>query len=116
MPRRPGITHEARAKVLLELKEFQQQHPEGCTVTRLSLRLGWRKKETERTVDDLVESGMVYGDYVSPWVLTHPKGSKLVTSGDLIKVSPWGDEFLRRWDELTKLAEARDHHYSEMEY
>lgn len=105
----------SRARVLLELKRFQQEHPEGCTVTRLNQRLGWSSNETERTVDDLVESGMVFGDYAPPWVVTHIKGMILPKSGGyLLKVSPWGDEFLKHWDELTKLSKAQDHQYTEV--
>jgi hypothetical protein len=57
---------------------------------------------------------MVYGDYLSPWVQDHIKGSILPESGGyLLKVSPWGDAFLKHWEELEKLSTARDHHYSE---
>ena len=116
MPKKRGISHESRARAVLKLKTLQQIHPEGCTVTRLAQKLGWRNKETEETVEDLVQSGMIYGDYVSQWARTHLKGSKLPRSGAyLLKVSPYGDEFLRLWNELTRMAESRDHHYSEME-
>ena len=115
MPKKAGVSHESRAKMLLTLKELQQQYPDGCTVTRLSQKLGWRNRETQRTVDDLVESGMIYGDYASEWVLTHLKGTILPKSGGyLLKVSPWGDEFLSHWNQLTKLSEARDHQYTEV--
>jgi len=115
MPRKQGISHDARAKVMLELKTFQQSHPEGCALTRLNQRLGWNTNYTARVIDDLVSSGMVYGDYVSEWARTHHKSSTLSKSGDyLLKVSPWGDEFLKHWEELEKLSKARDHHYSEL--
>jgi hypothetical protein len=60
---------------------------------------------------------MVYGDYASHWVVSHIKSSKLPkTGGYLLKVSPWGDEFLKHWEELNKLSTATDHQYSEFEY
>lgn len=90
---------------MLELKRFQQQNPDGCTVTRLSQLLNWRGTDTNTIVDDLVQSGMVYGDYLTPWVRTHPSGSKIPKTGNyLVKVSPWGDEFLKHWEELDKLS------------
>jgi hypothetical protein len=59
---------------------------------------------------------MVYGDYVSPWTKNHIKSSILPESGGyLLKVSPWGDEFLKHWEELEKLSIARNHHYSEIQ-
>ena len=73
--------------------------------------------DTQKIVDDLDESGMVHGDRVSPWVKAHLKGSILIKSGGyLLKVSPWGDEFLKHWEELNKLSAATNHHYSELEY
>jgi len=112
MPRISGISHEARARALLELRAFQQLHPEGCTLTRLNQRLGWKTKDTTRVVDDLVSSEMVYGEYVSDWARTHEKSSILSMSGGyLLTVSHWGDEFLKHWDELDRLSTARDHHY-----
>ncbi|MBI3859553.1 MAG: hypothetical protein HY296_04860 [Thaumarchaeota archaeon] len=118
MPKRPTISHEARVTVILALRAYQHEHPDGCTLTRLNQRLGWRTKETTKTINDLVQSGMVYGDYLTPWVLTHPnpKHRLFKSGGYLLKVSPWGDEFLKHWEELNKLGTARDHHYSELEY
>ncbi len=70
-----------------------------------------------RMIDDLVSSGIIYGDYVFPWARLHTKEGKLTKSGGhLPKVSPWGDEFLKHWDELNRLSTARDHHHSEIEY
>ena len=60
---------------------------------------------------------MVYGDYLSPWSSSHIKPHKLTENmGYLLKVSPWGDQFLEHWKAITELAAARDHHYSEIEY
>lgn len=82
----------------------------------LRQKLSWRKRETDEVIDNLVSSGMVYGDYLSPWVTSHHKGSSVAGMPYLLKVSPWGNEFLKHWEELNKLATARDHHYSELEY
>jgi hypothetical protein len=94
MARKPGISHEARAKLMQELKELHTKSPDGSAVTRLSQGLGWKSTDTQKVVDDLVMSGMVYWDYLSPWALTHPNRpkTKLLKSGTyLLKVSPWGE-------------------------
>ncbi len=117
MPKRKGITHEARAKLMTELNQYQLLHPEGCTTTRLARNLGWSNDEAQKTVDDLAESGMVYGDYVSEWAKSHLKSAVLGKGGGyLLKVSPWGKEFLEHWDELGKLSVSRNHHYSEADF
>lgn len=117
MPKKRGISHLSRAILLLELKSFQQEHPDGCTVTRLNQRLRWRSTDTQKIVGDLVDTGMIYGDYLSEWTRTHLKGTVIPKSGGyLLKVSPWGDQFLKHWEELNKLSTATDHSYSEFEY
>jgi hypothetical protein len=97
-------------------EETASKKKPGCTAARLRQKLSWRKKETDEVIDDLVSSGMVYGDYLSPWVTSHHKGSSVAGMPYLLKVSPWGDEFLNHWEELDKLSTATDHHYSELEY
>ncbi len=89
MPRRSGITQEARVRVMLELKKYQESDPRGCTATRLRQRLSWRKKETDKIIEDLVSSGMIYGDYLSSWVTSHHKGHSVAGLPYLLKVSPW---------------------------
>jgi hypothetical protein len=113
MPKKRAITQDARAKVLLKLKAYQQEHPDGGTITTLRHLLGWKEKDTKKIVDDLVETAMIYGDYLSPWIRTHRRKDSKVLAPYLLKVSPWGDEFLEHWEELTKLATATDHYYSE---
>jgi hypothetical protein len=97
------------------MKRFQQLHPEGCITTRLNQRLGWQSKDTMGVIDDLDLSGMICGDCVSSWAQSHIKGRLPKSGGYLLKVSPWGDEFLSHWEELNKLSKARNHHYSELE-
>ena len=58
-----GISHEARAKLMLNLRDFQRESRRVYAYSSQPA-LGVESSGTQKVVDDLVISGMIYGDYL----------------------------------------------------
>ncbi|MBI3859552.1 MAG: hypothetical protein HY296_04855 [Thaumarchaeota archaeon] len=75
----------------------------GLVLTKLTQKLGWKRTDAKRVLDDLEFSGMTFVDDMSHWAFARQKGRGLVDHSYLFEISPKGLTFLKHWEAINKL-------------